>query len=283
MQLVLRKIHDYSKGYGANYYRNRLSQEEIDSLFSFSKTLEKMGCEDKFLCGIYHCPEFDTDSVQERVRNMVIENGSCAIKYIAEMAIPGVSLPEEFVYYYYYSCAYDRDDYWTIRPLGFLYCIDKNFGRYFIRVHFRDYKKCQVDKIRNNAKANYRNWSENPPKTLEDWKYFGQWGLFVDDYQKEVSQMTLITKDWSETIIDYAFKTSERYFYMYDRFKYFDYLLYLIENGYDLFHSDVTRWIKDWLDIEGISSKHESIRKKIIVLLNKKNIDLNKLPEYGSI
>lgn len=283
MQVVMHRIHRYSRYNGYNYSGKKISGNALDDLFTFSKTLDELGCNDKFLCGIYHCPEFDSEPVQERVREMLIENGSCAVKYIAEMSIPGVSLPEEFVYYYYYSCAYDRDDYWKIRPLGFLYAIDEDFGRHFLRVHFRDYSKCKVTDIRNSAQSHYRNWSENPPQTLEDWKYYGQWGLFVDDYYKEVGQMKLISEDWSETIIDASFKKSERYFYVYDRFKYFDYLLYLLENGYVLYKSDVNRWVEGWLECEGFTPEDKSIRQKVKELLKIKGINLNNLLEYGSI
>ncbi len=278
MQEVMHKIEYYSK-----YAGQRMSNNELDGLFSFSKTLEELGCKDKLLCNIYHCPEFESESVQNRVRNLVIENGSCAIKYIAEIAIPGVSLPEKFVYYYYYSCAYNKEDYWTIRPLGYIYAGPEDFGRSFLRVHYRDYKNCQIDRIRESAKSNFRNWTDNPPKTLDDWKFFGQCGLFVEDWNFNSNKLKPISEDWSETIIDYAFKTSDRYFYVYDRFKYFDYLLFLLENGYKLYASQMTNWLASWIDAKGFTSEDESIRQKVRELLKNKNIDLEDLPKYGSI
>jgi hypothetical protein len=285
MHALLNKIHYFSKYYGA---RNRLcnrkfSKVEEERLYTFSKTLEEFGCENKYLCGIHHCPEFDTEPVQKRVREMVINNGSCAIKYIAEMSIPGVSLPEEFVYYYYYSCAYDKDEYWTIRPLGFLYVIDKDFGRYFLRVHYRDYHRCDIERIRESARNHYRDWSKEPPQTLEDWKYYGQCGLFISEGYFGKSQGTLLSEDWSTDIVELSFKRSERYFYMYDRYKYMDYLLFLLEKGYTIYQSDITRWLVNWLDLEGKTSMDESIRQKVKEKLKLKGINLNNLPTYGSI
>lgn len=279
MREVREKIHDYCRSNGS-----KSSQEEIDNLFTFSKLMDKYECSDKCLCNIHHCPEFDSPEVQQRVRNLVIENGSCAIKYIAEMAIPGISLPVEFVYYYYWKCAYDKEDYWTIRPLGFTYVLGKNedYGQYFVRVHFRDYHKCDVDTIRKSAKANYRNWLENPPKTIEEWKYFGQWGLFVHDYgYKAGSELQLLCDDWSETIIEHALKTSERYFYFYPRYKYCDYLLFLLENNFKLYKSQVINWLSD-SNFEGLKwiPEEQKLEQKVKTLLERKGIDLKNLPRY---
>ena len=279
MQEVRKKINYYYR-----YTGKRSDQYEIDSLFALSKIMEELGCEDNYLRSFNHVPEFDTEAVQKRVRDMVIENGSCAINYIPEMAIPGVSLPEKYVYYYYYNCFYEKDDYWTIRPLGFLYVVGGDYGQYFLRVHFRDYFKCDINKIRKSAQAHYRNWSENPPQTIEDWKYYGQWGLFVEDYgNREGIQLNLLCDDWSETILDRAFKTSDRYFYVYDRFKYFDYILFLLENNYMLWESDITRWIAKWIDALGWNPEDKIIRQKVRDLLRQKGINLKELKKYGSI
>lgn len=279
MQEVRYKIHYYCR-----YNGKKSRQGEIDSLFAFSKLMEEFECKDKTLCSFHHCQEFDSEEVQQRVRNIVIENGSCAIRYIAEMAIPGVSLPVEYVYYYYYTCAHDKDDYWTIRPLGFIYVVDGDYGQYFLRVHYRDYYMVDVNMIRQSARANYRDWSDNPPQTIDDWKYFGQWGLFVGDYgYKEGSQLKLLREDWSETIIDHALKRSERYFYVYDRFKYLDYLLFLLENDYELYVSDVTGWVQGWYNYEGRAPEDNSIRQKVKSMLEQRGIDLKGLRRFEQL
>lgn len=265
------------------YSYSQLRKSEFEPLLSFIETLIKMGCDEEWVKGAYHTTEFDSKDVQERIRNLVIENGSCAIKYIADMAIPGVSLPEEFVHYYYYNRGYRKEDYWTIRPLGFIYIDSENCGKAFMRVHYRDYHKCDINRIRESARSHYRDWSKEPPQTLEDWKYYGQCGLFISEGYFGKSKGTLLSEDWSTDIVELSFKRSERYFYMYNRYKYMDYLLFLLEKGYTIYKSDVTRWLVNWLDFEGITSMDESIRQKVKEKLKLKGINLNNLPTYGSI
>ncbi len=256
---------------------------EFESLLSFLETLIKMGCDEKWVKGAYHTEEFDSKDVQDRIRNLVIENGSCAIKYIADMAIPGVSLPEEFVYYYYYNRGYRKEDYWTLRPLGFIYIDSEDYGKAFMRVHYRDYHKCDIKRIRESARRHYRDWSKEPPRTLEEWKYYSQWGFFISEGYFGMSQGTLLSEDWSTDIVGLSFKRSERYFYMYDRYKYMDYLLFLLESGYTIYKSDVTRWLADWIDFEGNTPMDKAIRQKVKEKLKLKGINLKNLPEYGSI
>ena len=262
------------------FYRyTRLNNcDEQERLMNFLQSLIDMGCKEDWVRSAFYCKLFDSEDIQKKVRELVVENGACAIKYISEMAIPGVSLPEKYVYFYYYTCAHDHDDYWTIRPLGRLYVTNEEYGRHFLLVHFRDYWRCNVQKIKESAQKHYRDWADAPPVTIEDWKYYGQWGLFVQDNGYiPINEMKLINADWSKTILDYSFQISEPYFYVYDRFKYLDYYLFLLENDYELHKSVGVNWIQKWLNIEGRHLEHEEIRKKINSLLDQKGIVIDSL------
>ena len=53
-----------------------------------------------------------------------------------------------------------------------------DFGNIFLYVHYNDYKKCNVESIRKNVIERFRDWNQNPPMTIEDWKIYGQCHFF---------------------------------------------------------------------------------------------------------
>ena len=239
MQDVMNIIHIFCR-----YIGKKTSHEEQECLFNFSKKMEELGCDDRRILGFHNCSEFDTDKVQENIRELLIENGACAVKYISEMAIPHVKLPPEYIYYYYYIHAYYSEDYYPNAfspkmPLGRIYVQENDFNhdKGILYVNYRDYQKCDVDKIRANAQANYRNWIETPPASLDEWKAFGQCCFFVPDTDKnrwDDIDKKLPFIDWEETTVQHAFNTSIPYFYLYPAYKYKDFFVYLIEHDYEI-------------------------------------------------
>lgn len=239
MQEIMDIIHIFCRHIG-----KKTSNEEIECLYNFSQKMEELGCDDERFVGFYNCPKFDTEEVQENVREFLIENGACAIKYIAEMAIPHAKLPTEYIYYYYYNHAYYSEDYYPNAfspkmPLGRIYVQDNEFNcdKGILYVNYRDYHKCDVNKIRANAQAKYRNWIEMPPTSLDEWKAFGQCCFFLPDTDKnrfDDVEKKLPYINWNETTVQHAFNTSIPYFYFYGSRKYKDFYVYLIEHDYEI-------------------------------------------------
>jgi hypothetical protein len=265
MQEVMHKVHYYCR-----YIGRRSRNEEIESLFSFSKEMEELGCRDERICGFHNCPMMDTEETKERIRTLLIENGACTVKYIANMALSNSIIPPEYIYYYYYIHAYYCDEFSPKMPLGRIYVKeqDYNFGKGVLYVNCRDYHKCNVDKIRASAQANYRNWLELPPVTLEEWKAFGQCCFFLPDTDRnrwDDVEEKLPLLDWKETTIQHSFNTSIPYFYFINPHRYEDYYIYLIEHGYDISYKD-SRYF--------VGYKCLAEKPEVAALLKEKNIDI---------
>ena len=254
MQEVRHKIHYYCR-----YNGNRSRKEEIESLFAFSKLMEEFGCEDPYFCGFYHCPELDTEEVQERIRQLLIENGACAVRYIAQKALTNGVLPVEYIYYYYYLHAYYDSEFSPTMPLGRIYVKEEDYdcGQGILYVNYRDYSKCDINKIRLNAQANFRDWVEHPPVTIEEWQAYGQCCFFLPDTDRnrwdEVAEK-LPLLNWNETTIQHAFNSSIPYYYFINGYKYDDFFMYLIENGYEIKKSRYFAGYKDFAKHPGIEA-----------------------------
>lgn len=229
--LRLKKKIEHWYRYNVDYCKS-----ERISLCDFLQRMMDLGCNELIIKEAYYSFKFDSEQVQERVRQMVIENGACAIHYIAQTAISESALSDEFVYYYYYVKFNDKSDYTDHMPLGELYAGVHPYR--VLRVHFHDYDKCDIDKIRISAKAHYRNWRDLRPETLDEWKYYGQSEFFAnreDLFYAHVFGEYDSSIDWSTTYIEKRKIKGAPYF----RFRnyinrYIDYCNYLIENGYTI-------------------------------------------------
>ena len=265
MQEVMDVIHCFCR-----YIGKRSSKEEIEILFSFSKQMEELGCKDENLCGFHNCPKLDTEEIQEKIRALLIENGACAVKYISQKVLPNTILSAKYIYYYYYNHAYYSEDFSPKMPLGRIYVKerDSDCGTGILYVNYRDYHLCNVKAIRDNAQANYRNWIELPPITLEDWKVFGQCCFFLPDTDKNrwdeaMKKMPLL--NWNETTVQHAFNTSIPYFYFINPHRYVDFYCYLLEHGYEISYKD-SRYF--------VGYKELAEKPEIAALLKEKNIEI---------
>jgi hypothetical protein len=215
-------------------YNVDCSKSERTRLYEFLHKMIDVGCEKAFIKEAYYSFKFDNEQVQERIRQMVIENGACAIHYIAQTVIPESVLSDEFVYYYYYVKFNDKTDNIGQMPLGELYSGVHPYR--VLRVHYRDYNKCDIDKIRVSAKTHYRNWRDLHPESLDEWKYYGQSEFFAnkeDSFYAQVLGEYNSSIDWSTTYIEKQQIKGAPYFRFYkNRDRYIDYCNYLIESGY---------------------------------------------------
>lgn len=238
-----------------HWYRYNVDSDkkERTRLFNFLQRMVNIGCKEQFIREAYYSFFFDNFEVQEKVRQTVIENGACAIHYIAQTAIHECPLDDQFVYYYYYVNFNDIIGIRDHMPVGELY--SSCSPHRVLRVHHRDYHKCDVSKIRESAIKHYRDWHDSMPETLEEWKHYGQSEFFVNH---EDMFYTLIfgeydwSIDWSTTYIEKQMAKGLPYFRHYrDSLRYLDYYLYLLENGYTLKDEELLRS----LDLEKLKDK----------------------------
>lgn len=226
-------------------YNIDVRKSESTQLYNFLQRMIDIGCEDDLIKQAYYSFKFDTPEVQAQVERMLIENGACAIHYIAQTAMLESTLSDRFVYYYYYILMNDRKEERRKMPLASLYSGVVPYR--VLRIHYRDYYKCNVDKIRESAKAHYRDWRENRPETLEEWKYYGQSEFF--DNKEEFFGAHIIGEydssiDWTTTYIEKRMQKGRPYFRFYvGIYRYLDYCLYLLENGYTLKDEDIIKYL----------------------------------------
>lgn len=236
-----------------HWYRYNVDthKSEQSALYDFLQRMIEYGCEDELITQAYYSFKFNNAEVQEQVEKMLIENGACAIHYIAQTVMPEGTLSDTFVYYYYYIKLNDKKDDREKMPLASLYSRVEPYR--VLRIHYRDYHKCDVNKIRESARTHYRDWREFRPETLEEWKYYGQ-SEFFDDKEDSFNS-TIVGEqkssiDWSTTYIEKQLIKGEPYFHYYTGTKrYIDYYLFLLENGYVL----KDRNLLSYLDIEKLA------------------------------
>ena len=195
-----------------------------------------LGCNEDVIKEAYYSFIFTQNEVQEKVRQLVIENGACAIHYISQTAIPECPLNDLFVYFYYYVVQNDIIGIRDHMPVGELYSTMTPYR--VLRVHYRDYHKCDVNKIRESAICHYRDWQKFPPQTIEEWRYYGQ-SEFFDNTADFFTQHIFIGGnrpiDWNKTYIEKQMSKGMPYFrHFKDVLRYQDYYYYLLENGYTL-------------------------------------------------
>lgn len=259
----------------SHWYRYNVDTNKTwrKALYDFLKRMIDIGCDDAIIKEAYYSFMFDDEEIQNRVNKMLVDNGACAIHYIAQTIIPGHPLSDEFVYYYYYVKLNDKPKFRGIMPLASLCRLVDPYS--ILKVHYRDYHKCNIDQIRESAQNHYRNWTDNPPKTINEWKYYGQSKLFTHkvrccDLADRRYGQDLDIIDWTTTIIDKYLSNGELYFDYYNgRLRYLDYYLYLLENGFTL----TNKRIKQFLGVEGIADDNDIIDddlftlKKLIIYL----------------
>lgn len=252
-------------------YNVDVSKDERNLLFEFLQRMLDLGCKDQLIKEAYYSFTFGNKDVQQNVRRLVIENGACAIHYIAQVAIPECPLDDDFVYYYYYVNQNYKVGIRNYMPLGELYSTITPFR--VLRVHYRDYHMCDVDKIKGSAKSHYRDWQKYLPETLEEWKYYGQSEFFcnkADFYTPHIVGGLGNPIDWSTTYIDKQMSRGLPYFrHFKDSLRYLDYYLYLLENGYTLKDEELLQC----LDFEKLKSMELDIQdsmtlSKILELIN---------------
>lgn len=223
-----------------NRYGHEMWGRVKEPFLTFVKTMIELGCEDERFTTLYGSIIFREDTVQERVRQMVIENGACSVHYIAQTAIPNYPLSDRFVYYYYHNLlrghitSIPRHPMLSIVPSG----VDFE-SRSILTVHYQDYHKCDIQKIRHLAQQCCRNWIESPPQNMGEWKSLGHCFFFHSTINRDFNIEGYkireeVVFDWNKTLIQHAFDNGLAYF----EYKYCkkedrnDYCLFLIENGY---------------------------------------------------
>jgi len=226
-------------------YNFDTNKSEQSVLHDFLQRMIEYGCKDELITQAYYSFKFNNAEVQNRVEKMLIENGACAIHYIAQTAMQEGTLSDSFVYYYYYVKLNDKKDDREKMPLATLYSRMESYR--VLRVHYRDYHKCDVNKIRESAKLHYRDWREFHPETLDEWKYYGQSEFFdnkEDSFDATVVRGQNSSIDWSTSYIDKQLIKGEPYFRYYTgRKRYLDFYLYLLENGYVLKDHDILSYL----------------------------------------
>ena len=254
-------------------YNVDLYQHESEQLYGFLKTMVDLGCKEDIIYKTFFCYQFCEDSVQQKIRKILIRDGACSVGYIARISIDGVHLPEEFVFYYYYVQNIDRFNYGIKVPLGKLYSRRDDYSHEPIFVHYRDAFRCPLEAIKENALKYFRDWEAAPPETIEEWRAYGQWFFFVHEkeWSSKTNKFEIVATDWSQTVIDRSLCDGRPYFRFYYTQKYLDFILFLLENNVTP-NGEIMQRMKGswscWIDDEN----GEKIRLKVISLLKEKNI-----------
>lgn len=228
MQFLLREIEHWER-----YNIDANSTSRNNALLMVLEKLVELGYKEPYIIHALNSLLIKLDELNCAVRQLVINNGSCAIHYIAQGAIPSMPLSDRFVYYYFYNLHNDRPLYREQLPcLGELYASFDNAA--ILRVHYRDLYKCKIDQLRTMALKYNRNWEDFPPLTQEDWQNYGICMFFMAEKSSKWSHLTFNTET---NFIESCFQEGHEYFNFYKSdsyFKYADYVLFLLENGYKL-------------------------------------------------
>lgn len=256
-------------------YANLLFSNEGKKLKSIVCKIIESGVNEQYIIDVYNTFQFVDDEVQDRIYKELIKHGACAIAYIAKIAIPGITLSSKFVYSYYYSknnrniyhrgkCALSDFD---------QYCSD--YDTQILYVHYRDAYLCPVDNIRQNAKKYYRDWGKQPPLTTSEWIAYGEMHFFYIDTIHDYDMSTHTSYDvkyieWHNTIIQKYLEKGLAYFRMriYDQgyWKYLDYYLFLLENGYTLKDSKLLEYFEFPLASDDIVQEDEEVKLRVAKL-----------------
>lgn len=205
-------------------------KKEIRNLISY---LFDNGCRDTLVVKAKYCMMFETDTIQQRVNNLLRLHGACTIEYIANQAIPGIEIDVDFVYYYYYNLLNDTPKYRGISPLGELfYGVNPLCTLY---IHYREIINCNIDLIRKRVLCQNRNWDENPPKNIKEMEEYGEYRFFIpaknSDWYKD--EYLNFSKPFPQNCIENGHPYF-RYYKYNSGLKYLDYKLYLLEHHSDL-------------------------------------------------
>jgi hypothetical protein len=254
------------------FYRNSdMHSEEKDALYSFVSKMVGLGCKESIIVDTLNCFRFCNEDVQAKVRRMLIRDGACAVKFIAQKAIPGIELPDRFVFNYYYVQLNDSDNFWDIGPLGNLYR-HGTYSEEILLVHYKDANRCNVNAIRMHAQENYRDWTKMPPETESEWRAYGQWFFFVHKKEQIPNSYDYKTNtDWSTTVVDDAIAHGRPYFRYYRESKYLDYILFLLENGHSIDKEEFKKTI-NMINLELNSEKANEYRLRVKALMESKGL-----------
>jgi hypothetical protein len=271
MEEVLYNINRYYEHTFETY------EERKEELYGFLKEMVDLGCREDIIYGAYVTFLFMEEDAQERVRKMLIENGCCSVRYISRKTISEAVIPEKFVFFYYFIKSYCLLNYWEKPPVvrDFFKGVTDYSAR-MIYVNYRDYHLCDVDKIRKEAQAKYKNWDEVEPQTDEEWKAFGQWWFFAKKIPLDIFRKEYPPMDWNKTIIDDAKSRGISYFIFYNKWNYIDYILYLVENNCPLTEERMLEYFKDGGLLKNVSNNANVARTKmqLIILLKEKRIKI---------
>lgn len=217
-------------------YQEKFPQNEKESLFLFLEYIFDNKYNDNELYGVYKTKDFDKQNVQDRIRQIMIDQGACTMQFLAKNAMPGVTLPINFVFFYYYMNAMQRGCLWTIRPLCEIRLEIEDRANTVLFVHYRDFHLCNIDKIREEAQISYREWNENPPSTEKEGMEYAKWKFFHSDWKKlgrEEHYRVVYSTKWDKPEIEYCFENaSPSYYNDYGSGKKVDFYLFLLEKGY---------------------------------------------------
>lgn len=227
MQLLLNQISHWER------YSIDCANDVSEPLYEFLKKMIKLGCQDEIIIKTFNSFEFGDEKIQNNVRSLLIENGTCTISYIALCANPGKPVTNDFVYYYYYILLNDKPQNREKLPaLGELYRCPANNA--LMRVHYRDYSRCNLTKIRQQIISCTRDWEENPPQTVDELRQYGCFMFFSAEKRSNWNEKDpLLNKTYIQSSFDYGHPYFRYYKSNYNH-RYLDYYLFLLENGYRL-------------------------------------------------
>jgi len=219
------------------WYRYQREEDRF-AIKDLLESLISRGCKEEWVILAYNSCIVDTQVLNDNVMKLLISNGACAIHYLAQVAVSSLPLPEEFVYWYYYIMMNDDCNARGIMPLGALYSYTGMQSQRVLRVHYREYNKCDINRIRESAKSHYRDWKKEKPVTLADWLYYGQSEFFANEedfFYSAVLVGAKTTLNWDSSYIERNMREGIPYFRFYKNPpRYLDYCLFLLENGYAL-------------------------------------------------
>lgn len=234
MQLLLKRILHWER------YSIDCAKDVSEPLYDFLKRMIKLGCQNEIIIKTFNSFEFGNEIIQNNVRNLLIENGTCTISYIAQCANPGMPVTDKFVYYYYYILLNDKpQNRGKLPALGELYSWPTN--KAVMRVHYRDYSRCNLAKIRQQVISCKRDWEENPPQTVDELRLYGCYMLFSAERRSDWNEKDSL---FNKTYIQACFDNGHPYFRYYKadyNHRYLDYYLFLLENGYKLQDKELIR------------------------------------------
>lgn len=252
--------------------------DSIKSLQTWLQSLYDLNCRDPFILGLLNFFEFCKQETQAKVRDLLIENGCCCAGYIWRQLFPESIMPIGFFNNFYRKYICQDKDFMDIKPLGRFVISNNEMSPLY--VHFRDSHLCNKELIYKRARPyQYRDWNNQPPQSLEEWRAYGNLLFFRKNYDGFLEDNQI---NWTDSVIDYSLREGHPYFqYWQNKYFYLDFFVFLLENDYpldEMLEGKYTNYrIQESLmcsfDSKYYDSRVEGLRLKAIALLEEKGID----------